>query len=151
MIPSKRLLSPRLLGMAFFLPVIIIFALYTLLLWATLSLLGLDSSAVIGRFIGGSLAELSPLIETLVGLWLIYFLVLYAPIAYTTADSLLLAMGRAARAAIVALIHRFFTLCQSHSYLLAPELSKGLLSPFRSDSHERLSARWHPGIHPHLA
>ena len=137
--------------MAFFLPFIICIGFGVLLLWAMYSLVGLDPSAAIGGFIGASVVEVSPLFEYLLGLWLIYFVVLYAPLAYTTADSLLLAMGRAAHTAIVALIRRFFTLCQSPYYLLAPKLSEGLRSAFRSDSHERLSARWHPGVHPHLA
>ena len=151
MIPAKCLFSPRLLGMAFFLPFIIAIGFSTLLIWAMYSFVGLDPSAAIGGFIGASLVEVSPLFEYLLGLWLIYFVVLYAPIAYTTADSLLLAMGRAAHTAIVALIRRFFTICQSACYLLAPELSEGLRSPFRSDSHERLSSPWLPGVHPHLA
>lgn len=139
------------LGVAFFLPFIICIGFGTLLIWAMYSLVGLDPSAAIGGFIGASIVEVSPIFEFLLGLWLIYFVVLYAPIAYTTADSLLLAMGRAARAAIVALIRRVFNLCQSPCYLPAPNLSEGLRYPFRSDSQKRLSARWHPGIHPHLA
>ena len=132
-------------------PFIIGIGFATLLIWAMYSLVGLDPSAAIGGFIGAALVEVSPLFEYLLGLWLIYFVVLYAPIAYTTADSLLLAMGRAARAAIVALIRRFFTLCLSPYYLLAPLLSEGLRSPLRSDSFERLSSPWLPGVHPHLA
>ena len=122
-----------------------------LLLWAMYSLVGLDPSAAIGGFVSVSLVEVSPLFEVLFGLWLIYFVVLYAPIAYTTADSLLLAMGRAAHTAIVALIRRFFTLCQSPCFFSAPVLPEGLRSPFRSDSFERFSSPWLPGVHPHLA
>jgi len=151
MIPLKCLLSPRLLGMAFFLPFIIGIGFGTLLLWAMYSLVGLDSSAAVGGFVGASFVEVSPLFEVLLGLWLTYFVVLYAPIAYTTADSLLLAMGRAAHTAIVALIHRFFALCQSPCYLLALELSEGLRFSFRSNAFERLSSPWLPGVHPHLA
>ena len=151
MIPEKYLLSPWLLGKAFFLPFLIVIVFSTLLIWAMYSLVGLDPSAAIGGFIGASLVEVSPLVEALLGLWLTYFVVLYAPIAYTTADSLLLAMGRAARTAVGALIRRFFTLCQSLYYLLAPALSEGLRSSFRSDSFERLSSPWLPGVHPHLA
>ena len=145
------MLSPWLLGKAFILPFLIVIGFSTLLIWAMYSLVGLDPSAAIGGFIGASLVEVSPLVEALLGLWLTYFVVLYAPIAYTTADSLLLAMGRAARTAVVALIRRFFTLCQSPYYLLAPALSEGLRSSFRSDSFERLSSPWLPGVHPHLA
>ena len=151
MIPAKYLLSPWLLGKAFFLPFLIVIGFSTLLIWAMYSFVGLDPSAAIGGFVGASLVEVSPIFQALLGLWLIYFVVLYAPIAYTTADSLLLAMGRAAHAAIVALIRRFFTLCQSPHYLLAPALSEGLRSSFRSDSFERLSSPWLPGVHPHLA
>ncbi len=151
MIPAKCLFSPWMLGKAFFLPFIIVIGISTLIIWAMYSLVGLDPSAAIGSFVGASLVEISPLVEVLLGLWLIYFVVLYAPIAYTTADSLLLAMGRAAYSHIIALIRRFFTLCQSPYYLLPPELSEGLRSPFRSDSFERLSPPWLPGVHPHLA
>ena len=140
MISANYLFSPRMLGIAFFLPFIISIGFGTLLIWAMYSLVGLDPSAAIGGFVGASLVEVSPIFEYLLGLWLIYFVVLYAPIAYTTADSLLLAMGRAAHTAIVALIRRFFTLCHSLYYLLPPVLSEGLRSPFRSDSFERLSA-----------
>ena len=151
MIPAKHLFSPWLLGMAFFSPFIIVIGLSTLLIWAMYSLVGLDPSAIIEGFIGASLVELSSLVEVLLGLWLTYFVVLYAPIAYTTADSLLLAMGRASRTAVVALIRRIFTLCQSPYYLLVPALSEGLRSSFRSVSFERLSSPWLPGVHPHLA
>ncbi len=145
------MLSPWSLGKAFFLPFIIVIGFSTLLILAMYSLVGLDPSAAIGGFIGTSLVEVSPLVEVLLGLWLTYFVVLYAPIAYTTTDSLLLAMGGAARTAVVALIRRFFTLCQSPYYLLAPALSEGSRSSFRSDSFERLSSPWLPGVHPHLA
>ena len=151
MIPTKYLFSPWLLGKAFLLPFIIVIGFSTLLIWAMYSLVGLDPSAAIGRFVGVALVEVSPLVEALLGLWLIYFVVLYAPIAYTTADSLLLAMGRTAHTAIVALIRRFFNFCQTLYYLLAPVLSEGLRSSFRSDSFERLSSPWLPGVHPHLA
>ena len=151
MIPLKYLFSPRMLGVAFFLPFIIGIGFGALLIWAMYSLVGLDSSAAIGGFIGISLVEVSPLFEFLLGLWLTYFVVLYAPLAYTTADSLLLAMGRAAHTAIAALIHRLFALCQSPCYLLAPYLSEGLRTPFRSNAFERLSSPWLPGVHPHLA
>ena len=151
MIPAKYLLSPWLLGKAFFLPFIIVIGFSTLLIWAIYSLVGLDPSAAIGSFIGASLVGVSPIFQALLGLWLIYFVVLYAPIAYTTADSLLLAMGRAAHTAIVGLTRRFFTLCQSLYYLVAPEMSEGLRSLFRSNSFERLSSPWLPGVHPHLA
>ena len=151
MIPAKCLLSPWLLGKAFFLPFIIVIGFSTLLIWAMYSLVGLDPSAAIGGFISTSLLEVSPLVEALLGVWLIYFVVLYAPIAYTTADSLLLAIGRTAHTAIVALIRRFFTLCQSPYYFLTPVLSEGLRSPSRCDSFERSSSPWLPGVHPHLA
>ena len=151
MLPAKCLFNPRLLGVAFFVPFIFVIGFSTLLIWAIYSLVGLDPSAAVGGFIGASLVEVSPLFEYLLGLWLIYFVVLYAPIAYTTADSLLLAMGRAAHTAIAALIRRFFTLRQSTHYLLAPRLSEGFIFPFQPDSPERVSARWHPGVHPHLA
>ena len=151
MISSKKLFSPWLLGKAFALPFIVVLGLAMLLIWAMCLLTGIDATTAIDEFFARAVSDLYPVVEILLTVWLTYFLVIYAPIAYTTANSLLLMIGRAAQMAILNLFSSFAPCGSSRLRIVPAPLEKSRLFLQDVDAHSPSSAGWLPGTHPQLA
>ena len=151
MLPKKTLYSPWMLATAFALPFAIVIGLATLLIWSTCLLTGMDTASTMSNFFAGTASAVYPVVEILLTVWLTYFLVIYTPIAYTTANSLLLTIGRAAQVALLKLFSSFTPPLSSRLWIVPALLEKARLFLRDAGAHTPSLAGWLPGTHPQLA